>query len=74
MFVYNAESKETFTREDGKVLPVLKGWGAQEVVAQDSHNIYVRCGNSYGETPWVQQLSKEGYRFYDEHGKEIIFD
>lgn len=74
MFVYNVETKKTFTREDGKVLPVLKSWGAQEVVAQDEHNIYVRSGNSYGEIPWVQQLSKEEYRFFNESGKEIFFD
>lgn len=56
------------------MLPVLKSWGAQEVVAQDEHNIYVRSGNSYGEIPWVQQLSKEEYRFFNESGKEIFFD
>lgn len=46
----------------------------KEVVAQDEHNIYVRSGNSYGEIPWVQQLSKEEYRFFNESGKEIFFD
>ena len=74
MFVYNVETKKTFVREDGKVLPVLKSWGVQEVVAQDKYNIYVRSGNSYGEIPWVQQLSKEEHRFFDESGKEIFFD